>query len=288
MNSFDNYDPDLELKIRRAITPRQNLALILLPWLCFSAALCLSLLHHTDFNFAWLFGGVIAFVCTLFTAFGCATGTGVTTAVGLLSVGAVALALPIGSAIQVEYMEDYWHLTGGATYRDVDPKLPSAAFLDASIVEFTEDAEVHVQHGVGYMNAGRVYCVAPISSANFRAPRPTFWAVGQDCCDSRGKFFCGPSQEPPVQLAGLTTPDETGFYAKAVRMAGSVYDFESPSANELLFMEWTGNAKGFVDTLFWSAAVMVAAASCLHLLVSVGSSVLVKRQLTRNLRHVPD
>ncbi|CAD7968865.1 unnamed protein product [Amoebophrya sp. A120] len=72
-----------------------------------------------------------------------------------------------------------------------DPK----TFIDASMLSFAFSSSVDISRSVGFKSFeedGKMYCVAPITDSSMALSSPVhFWAVGQDCCESRSHFTCG-------------------------------------------------------------------------------------------------
>merc|ERR1712232_39755 len=102
----------------------------------------------------------------------------------------MGMALGAGTVIRSSYMSEYWDVSGGATYRSVDPGALSATKVDASVIDFTDSTIVDPDRAAGYMFEGSLYCAAPVVSITTKQTG-SFWAVGQDCCDRKGGFSCG-------------------------------------------------------------------------------------------------
>eukprot|EP00408_Alexandrium_pacificum_P062040 CAMPEP_0171166050 /NCGR_PEP_ID=MMETSP0790-20130122/6495_1 /TAXON_ID=2925 /ORGANISM="Alexandrium catenella, Strain OF101" /LENGTH=210 /DNA_ID=CAMNT_0011630847 /DNA_START=244 /DNA_END=876 /DNA_ORIENTATION=- len=197
---------------------------------------------------------------------------------GFLILASLAVAIPIGLFIENVYMKEFWRLDNGAVYRQLSPFDPGASHSDATVLEFRQGAFIDVQRSVGYMQAGTVYCVAPVSSKSME-PGIQYWAVGTDCCEQRGSFSCDDAENPEA-LSGLTVLDSDGNFKTAVRMAESVYDLPQSSTAPVL-VKWIANAVTYKDGLWTSAAVLVGVASLVHLAVSILAAFITMRYMPK-------
>merc|ERR1719253_1607017 len=126
----------------------------------------------------------------VFVAVGFGRDKSIHLAVGLLCLTACCIGSSIGLFIYDSYGVTFWQLQGGAEYEHVSPASKGSNFADAQVLHFMPDAFVDTERTLGYMEAGTVYCVAPVAAAKFSSA-PQFWAAGKNCCDMRGNFKCG-------------------------------------------------------------------------------------------------
>mmetsp|Transcript_14729 Transcript_14729/g.40648 ORF Transcript_14729/g.40648 Transcript_14729/m.40648 type:complete len:293 (-) Transcript_14729:86-964(-) len=242
------------------------LVTVFLPWLVFTLIVCLFVFAYEEFApLVWALLVASALLALLFVAMGATAGRTWHLALGFLILTSLGVAVPIGLFVENGYMKEYWRLDNGAVYRQLNPFDPGASHSDATVLEFREGTFVDIQRSVGYMKAGTVYCVAPVSSKHMAAS-VQYWAAGTDCCGQRGSFTCD-DVENPSALSGLTIVDSDDSFKTAVRMAESVYDL-SPSVTAPVLVMWTLNAVAYKDGLWTSAATLVTVASVVHLVVS--------------------
>mmetsp|Transcript_62266 Transcript_62266/g.181905 ORF Transcript_62266/g.181905 Transcript_62266/m.181905 type:complete len:293 (-) Transcript_62266:95-973(-) len=239
---------------------------VLLPWLVFTLIVCLFVFAYEEFApLVWALLVASALLALLFVAMGGSAGRVWHLVLGFLILASLGVAVPIGIFIENGYMKEYWRLDNGAVYRQMNPFDPGASHSDATVLDFSEGTFIDVQRSVGYMKAGTVYCVAPVTS---RASEITvqYWAVGLNCCGQRGSFACGDAENPDA-LSGLAIVDGDGSFKTAVRMAESVYDLAQSKTAPVL-VKWTSDAVAYKDGLWTSAALLVAMTSVIHLVLS--------------------
>lgn len=88
------------------------------------------------------------------------------------------------------------------SYTNVAASQPPDAFLDASMFLWTEDTSLDSLRAVGFKSrwTGQTYCVAPIVDAVMSNVDPvSYWAVGENCCNARGSFWCGDTNNPTTR-----------------------------------------------------------------------------------------
>merc|ERR1719440_250388 len=84
-----------------------------------------------------------------------------------------------------------WSL-GWRSYHGVYAQQPSAAFQDASFLNFANGTVVDGSKALGMKDpagGASVFCVAPVADRT-SAGRYDFWAIGVDCCGVRNGFTC--------------------------------------------------------------------------------------------------
>jgi len=260
----------------------QFAAVALLPWLVFSLIVALFALAFQAFQpVVWASVAACVMLALLFVAMGGRRGRPSQLAVGLLILGAVAIAVPIGRFVDLNFMAEFWRLDAGAAYRRLSPLDPGASHADATMVEFQEGTFVDVQRALGYMKDGIVYCVAPITRAGAnQSQAPEYWAAGEDCCERRGNFACG-DVESRTARSGLAVFDDEGHYRTAVRMAQSTYELSAAPGAVLappVLLRWTESPSSYMDSLLKGALTFASVACVVHLLGSgCAGAVLVPR-----------
>mmetsp|Transcript_124247 Transcript_124247/g.362713 ORF Transcript_124247/g.362713 Transcript_124247/m.362713 type:complete len:353 (-) Transcript_124247:110-1168(-) len=166
-----------------------------------------------------------------------------------LCVVAAVLGALLGLYGYFRFVTVYHIYQASRFYLNVLPTQAPAEFQDAGMFTFSHDAYVDPTRSVGYRAALRRYCAAPIlahratTSAPGVEPLANFWAVGLDCCHSRGLFECGPVWDASAH-SGLRVLDasplrvqERPKYMTAVREAASAYGLSAP--DNAILVEWT-------------------------------------------------
>jgi len=236
---------------------------VLLPWLVFTLVVCLFVFAYEEYGgLVWALLASSSLLALLFVAMGASSGKTWHLALGVLTLGSIGIACGIGFSIQTSFMLEYWHLDNGAVYRHMSPTDPGAMHADASVLEFQDGTMVDVQHSVGYMKAGSVYCAAPVISQRVQGP-VQYWAVGRDCCGMRGSFACADAEDAAALSAVVVQGDEN--FKTAVRMLRSVYDITNAQPTPV-FLKWTAKPVEYKDTLWMRATTLVTIASVVHLI----------------------
>jgi len=261
--------------------------MMFLPWMVFTLVECLFTFTYEDFpGIVWALVITCGLLSLLFIVLGRAGRRHSQLALGFLCFSAVVLAVAVGQVTYDTYMREYFRLDSGATYEGVSPAEPSSQHADASVITFEEGSFVDAQRSLGYMRNGVSYCVAPIATQSFSAS-PQYWAVGEDCCETRGEFWCDDARHPTAH-GGIVVPGAAGaepgpYFATAVRMAHEVYslDAAAESAATPLFLVWSNDAAHHKDDLWISAVTFMLVGSLLHLAASILSAQLLTRALPR-------
>ncbi|CAD7923379.1 unnamed protein product [Amoebophrya sp. A120] len=160
----------------------------------------------------------------------------------------------------------------GTTYRNVVPTSPAEAFLDASQMQFSHESIVETTRGVGYKRKGTMYCIAPIVEKDAEtSSKVSFWAVGMNCCDTVGHFYCDSSIEQSVHTASVILRRKPSrFWTKS---GSEIFEdaqlkaegqFSLPHEEHTLYVRWMKDTTELRDTyvakslvfFFVSAAVV--------------------------------
>jgi hypothetical protein len=201
----------------------------------------------------------------------------------VLSLGAVGFGVLMGIYTN-HIMEPWLHARYLDHYDEVLPSSTPAAVFDAGIIRFAENTRLDVYSSVGYKVWPHMYCAAPIVGDSSDAP-VGFWAVGANCCNSRGDFWCGDAGDSNARSglrieshwAGKSAGhDVNENFMKAVRMAGAVYNLQIPETQILL--QWyrhpytVANRSWWFASLFFFVMLIIAVCWCLfaqHVLIQV-------------------
>lgn len=155
----------------------------------------------------------------------------------------------------------YTYADSGRYYKDVDAATRLNTFGDAGKVDFKQGVVLDESLSVGMTVFGSTFCAAPImgSTAEGADAGPgeksatfvQFWAVGKDCCPSRGGFACGGARSERPVRSGVVLPEvreeelrafahahklEHNGYLMAVEAACALYELETTDAPVL--MHW--------------------------------------------------
>lgn len=250
-----------------------------LPWLMFSVIVFLFTFVYEDFQpLVWALIVTSVLLALLFLILGSASGKPQQLVLGIFALVAVGMALAVGLWVEDRIMIEFRLLDDGAQYWGVSAAASAASFGDASLIEFTPGTSLDIQRSLGMLKLGTAFCIAPIVGPGVgSATAPQFWAVGQDCCGSRGSFECGDVGTAGVH-AGAVVADRDGSYAKAMRMLMASQELQQP-VSAPIFLRWTSNPSIYKDGLWTRALTINVAASSLYLVSSVGAGVFVKRLL---------
>jgi len=92
--------------------------------------------------------------------------------------------------------------------------------------------------------------VAPAECKSAEPQRIEFWAVGLDCCDSRGNFNCDGGQDKSAHAGAIVkekihgeTPAYRSHYHKAIAMSAAVRGVADPEQEHVVFIRWGKDPK---------------------------------------------
>jgi hypothetical protein len=130
-------------------------------------------------------------------------------------------------------------------YVDVDAnKGIGQGVQDAGRVFFLPGAHLDLNKSMSFMSSTN-YCVAPIVSGDALGARYDFWAVGTECCGTKGiNYTCG-DYNTKYAAAGLRDLDESArvYYRLAVEAAEAAYDL---SVKHPVFLIWMADPVGYL------------------------------------------
>merc|ERR1719356_238537 len=115
-------------------------------------------------------------------------------------------------------------------------------------------AYVDAVRSVGYLDDETTWCVAPIMDSTAQK-EAGFWAVGTDCCDSRGAFRCNidsTGQYGVVVIDGGIDTWEAPYYNTAVHMASTTYGIELTETTAVL-VRWGTSLDAEMSELYLNA-----------------------------------
>jgi len=188
---------------------------------------------------------------------------GATPGAKLLPAGMCLLAAVSGVVIGVytyeNYMAPFYAIGFGRSYDNVLASTPGAAYMDAGRMRFADTSSVQSDMALGY-RVEPTYCVAPIMDSGPQQVRKvTFWAIGLDCCASRGSFNCGTDLE--LARGGVRAVPDGIFahsrseYVQALHQAASIADLvvdENP-----ILVHWVSDPAVEQRAKLWGALLQV-------------------------------
>eukprot|EP00397_Hematodinium_sp_SG-2012_P023930 GEMP01024895.1.p1 GENE.GEMP01024895.1~~GEMP01024895.1.p1 ORF type:complete len:307 (+),score=30.24 GEMP01024895.1:91-1011(+) len=130
-------------------------------------------------------GGVMCFIVRndlllLFVVFGSSSGF---------------VAICSGMMLYDTYVVTSRLASEGKHFVGVSPRSHAAGYRDAGTIEFAPLAVLDLERAVGY-KSGSTYCAAPIVQDYTDTTPVQFWAIGTNCCSSRGTFTCASQTYP--------------------------------------------------------------------------------------------
>lgn len=160
--------------------------------------------------------------------------------VALLSCAAIIAGIFVGYTTFRSCFQRYWLYDASSVYTNVLPSTPTGVYFDAGFLIFADEAKLDISRSIGYRNVSR-YCVAPIIDDDVGATIE-FWAIGLDCCGSRGTFECDDASDRNART-GIVVADPDGYFegdreafVAAVRQAEAASKLTS--AAEPIFVRW--------------------------------------------------
>eukprot|EP00403_Amphidinium_massartii_P024114 CAMPEP_0178408396 /NCGR_PEP_ID=MMETSP0689_2-20121128/19918_1 /TAXON_ID=160604 /ORGANISM="Amphidinium massartii, Strain CS-259" /LENGTH=315 /DNA_ID=CAMNT_0020029491 /DNA_START=106 /DNA_END=1049 /DNA_ORIENTATION=- len=202
---------------------------------------------------------------------------------GLIGLLVVSMAAAIGISNYNAHYSQYLAAFSGRHYANVTTSDPAASLPDASRITF-ENARPDLERSLGWAGSSMTYCVAPILDKDEKVQKKNatealpvqYWAVGVDCCSSRGDFHCDNSQVKGSYETRVVREDDDGWgavflapstrrdsYEEAIDAAASLYHFHAPKPR--ILVRWTAAASvtshhvlSTVGILAWSTVLCAA------------------------------
>jgi len=165
---------------------------------------------------------------------------------------AVIMGVLTGCYAAEQHMQSFYAISFSQSYTGVDARSNGAAYRDAGEISFDLSAIADTEQSLGFKDHS-VFCVAPVLDASDQVSNVYFWAVGYDCCSSRGGFDCGgvspgtrggggirlSPDDGPLGRFGLFGHPQTAEFLAAVKQAAAVYELPLPTDDdEIVMLEW--------------------------------------------------
>lgn len=183
-----------------------------------------------------------------------------------LPVFAMLLAVLLGATtglLNSSNMEPWVHAKHLREYSDVRPDKNPQEYADAGIMHFAPGTSLDVARAAGYKVWPYMYCAAPIVgqvSGTATAPAVGFWAVGMDCCDGLGNFWCDGAKDQTAR-SGLRLESNaiaesqghkvTKHLMQAVNKAAATEGIDV--ADSPILLAWSKDPQGAANVWWWVA-----------------------------------
>lgn len=119
---------------------------------------------------------------------------------GLGMTAIMVIGMYIGRHNYVSHTFRYYAVQNHRSYSNVLPDARAEEYRDAGKLVFADNAQLMTNMSVGFMLQSTNYCAAPIMARGDWSPTNVdFWAIGENCCDSRGNFHCGDAKDPKAR-----------------------------------------------------------------------------------------
>eukprot|EP00929_Paragymnodinium_shiwhaense_P008116 TRINITY_DN112051_c0_g1_i1.p1 TRINITY_DN112051_c0_g1~~TRINITY_DN112051_c0_g1_i1.p1 ORF type:complete len:326 (+),score=69.97 TRINITY_DN112051_c0_g1_i1:92-1069(+) len=159
----------------------------------------------------------------------------------LSSVMAFWLAYGVGSWSFSSNMAPYLEIMNLNAYPSVDPKnYTGQQMMDMGQVTFSQGSHIDVSKAMGFRSFD-TYCVAPVVTGSGEMSVYDFWAVGINCCESRGDGYnCGEFSNAKARSGlRLMRDDLRSFFRLAVKQAEAEHKIQTQQPVFLYWMEDT-------------------------------------------------
>jgi len=143
------------------------------------------------------------------------------------------LATFLGCYLHVQFLEGFEVYQESPRFYDVLPSEPAGPRQEAASIVFGPGTFIDTTRSVSFQGI-QPYCVAPIINRDMTGVNTIgFWAVGKNCCDIRGRFWCAQTNSATdatskvKSMGGMVvlkqSPSYNPHYIHAVNMAADVY-----------------------------------------------------------------
>uniref|UniRef100_A0A7S4Q8H5 Uncharacterized protein n=1 Tax=Alexandrium monilatum TaxID=311494 RepID=A0A7S4Q8H5_9DINO len=201
---------------------------------------------------------------------------------GMLCLLAICSGTIVGGIGWHAYWRQYWWLQTGTRPQRQSAATSAGGMIDAATIGFWNSDTKRTVDGTYVDNlksAGfkdtHYYCVAPVLSPSTDAgtnARVNFWAVGIDCCQRSGSFFCDDSRRADAGYGivmigdGYPCPDcNMEKFRAAIAKAEALHNLVSmPDA---VMLRWVGNPRATELGMLWKALLFILLSGILSFLV---------------------
>mmetsp|Transcript_97804 Transcript_97804/g.273800 ORF Transcript_97804/g.273800 Transcript_97804/m.273800 type:complete len:344 (-) Transcript_97804:70-1101(-) len=202
----------------------------------------------------------------------------------------VAVAATVGAGNYHTSYGPYKTATSGRFYDNIDQDAKAAVLMDAGVLSFDSTMVLDDTLSVGLALGGVTYCAAPIVSSQgsqlaaaeegeaqkvgSAAMAVQFWAIGLDCCGSRGGFVCDNAGEAGAK-SGLVWIDpsvredpslELRRYMQVVQASCALHDIQT--VPQPLFVHWVQEPRSVLLGMFTRSMLVLVVSSVICIVVA--------------------
>lgn len=198
----------------------------------------------------------------------------------------VAVAASVGVDNYHTTYRPYRTATTGRFYTNIGRDAKAAVLMDAGVVSFDSSMLLDDTLSVGLVLGGVMYCAAPIVSSQGSqvgedkgdsdgpSAAVQFWAIGQDCCGSRGGFVCNNAGEAAAK-SGLVWFDPSAWQAPSVELGRYVQVQQASCAlhdlktvPQPLMLQWVQEPRSVLLGMFTRSLLVWVVSSTLYTVVA--------------------
>jgi len=184
---------------------------------------------------------------------------------------AVGAGVSLG-LVNYSNIEAWIHATYLNEYKEVTASTSPEAVADAGVLKFASGTSVDVASSAGYRAWPYTYCAAPIVGQDSPEDPVGFWAVGVNCCNSRGGFDCDSTPDKEARhgirldshrLDHIYGRNVKENFLRAVDMSAAANGLVAAKSPALV--AWHKSAADVASASWWTATfvLMLSAASAL-------------------------
>mmetsp|Transcript_22266 Transcript_22266/g.56237 ORF Transcript_22266/g.56237 Transcript_22266/m.56237 type:complete len:355 (+) Transcript_22266:600-1664(+) len=202
------------------------------------------------------------------------------------------------TAAVYNWQKFYEHVTffdSGTHYRNVVPTSPAESVLDAAKLQFSHQSIVETTRSVGYRHKGVMYCIAPVVEKDADVTgKIGFWAVGINCCEPVGHFYCDDAIDQPSHTAAVVLARKSSVFVQ--KPATEIYQaaqlkaegqFHLPHEDSALYVRWMKDPSKYRASFVFKSVLFFFVSLAGMLLFSFFLALLLtKGQLISMLNHV--
>jgi len=162
-------------------------------------------------------------------------------------------------------------------HTNVNPTSDPRIFADAGIISFAVGTQLDIESSAGYRRWPSTFCAAPVRGLNDPVGPIGFWAVGTNCCESRGGFTCAAALDPEAAsgIRPAISASDLERYGQAVRMAAAANGEVAAEAPVLLI--WERDPERAATMSWWWALIAFVVQMFIALLFWMASRFLLTR-----------
>lgn len=170
------------------------------------------------------------------------------------AIASCVLGVMLGSR-NATWMDTYIRWKHLRPHTNVNPTSDPRIFADAGVISFADGTQLDIDAAAGYRRWPHIFCAAPVRGASDPPGAIGFWAVGTNCCDSRGGFSCDSASDPKATsgIRASVTSQDLEKYQMAVRMAAAAGG--EVAAEEPILLVWERYPDTAATVAWWWATI---------------------------------